>query len=208
MKKYPSIRNAEKIWKEGVLYRETHYPFPEKDEYIFHSRGVGRCCRIIAENCSELNVEKAYALGLLHDYGKRISEKITGRFHGREGYEIMMAMGYDDVARVCLTHSFYAPDFKDNDYPSYKKEWLLWAKEKMSSLIFNDYDRLVQLCDLFFEGLEKVCIKKRIKGISFRYNLKETDTKNFYDNAVKNKKYFDEKCGCDIYKLLEIKDEF
>lgn len=207
MKKYPSVRNAEKIWKEGIAYRRANYPFPEKNEYIFHSRGVGRSCRIIAEHTPDLDSSKAYVLGLLHDCGKRIPEFSTGRFHVREGYELMEAMDYTDVARVCLTHSFYSPDFDVALYPSYRTEWLVWAKEKMRGLSFNDYDRLVQLCDLFYEGMQKVCLKKRFEGIMKRYNLDEALLKKLYQHALDNKTYFDDKCGCDIYNLLEIKNE-
>lgn len=207
MKKYPNIRNAEKIWREEISYRLANYPFPEKEEYIFHSRGVGRCCRIIAEHTQDLNPEKAYVLGLLHDCGKRVNEKLSGRFHVREGYDLMEAMDYTDVARVCLTHSFYSPNFDEKFYPSYRPEWLTWAKDKMRGITFNDYDRLVQLCDLFFEGLEKVCLKKRFEGLIRRYNLQWPLLQSLYQHALDNKKFFDEKCGCCIYDLLEIKNE-
>ena len=84
MKKYPNIRNAEKIWREGIKYRELNFDFNEKDVYIFHSRGVAYCCQEIAKKTKELDEDKAYVLGLLHDYGKRQPEKLTGRFHGLE----------------------------------------------------------------------------------------------------------------------------
>ena len=65
----------------------------------------------------------------------------------------------------------------------------------------------MQLCDLFFEGLEKVCLKKRFEGLIRRYNLQWPLLQSLYQHALDNKKFFDEKCGCCIYDLLEIKNE-
>lgn len=204
MKKYPNIRNAEKIWCEGIKYRELNFDFNEKDVYIFHSRGVAYCCQEIAKKTKELDEDKAYVLGLLHDYGKRQPEKLTGRFHGQEGYDVMNAMSYPDVARICLTHSFYAPNFNEKYYKSYKPEWLSWAKEKMLGMEFNDYDYLVQLCDMFFEDINMVNIKERMKGIVKRYSLTWDDIEIQYEHVMNIKNYFDKKCNENVYKLLNI----
>ena len=116
----------------------------------------------------------------------------------------MMSMGYPDVAEICLTHTFYAPNFSFDSFPSYTLDDLVWAKNKMANMTFNDYDLLVQLCDMFFEGLNKVRIEDRFQGIIKRYNLQFTDIENSYNHALENKKYFESKIHTDIYNLLDI----
>ncbi|AKN33826.1 phosphohydrolase [Clostridium carboxidivorans P7] len=44
-----------------------------------HSINVGVSAQIIAEKCTNLNPDKAYALGLLHDIGRRYG--ISARRH-------------------------------------------------------------------------------------------------------------------------------
>ena len=204
MNGYPNREQALSIWQEGLNFRITNYGFDVPDEYVFHTKGIAESCEIIAKQIAELNPEKAYVLGLLHDYGKKYPEKELGGFHGRYGYDEMMQMGFSDVARVCLTHSFYASDFNKDDYKNYSSKDLDWAQDKLKNIIFDDYDKLVQLCDMFFEGLNKVTFEKRFEGIMMRHNLSFDNVENLYHHAEENKKYFDKKCGTDIYKLLGI----
>lgn len=201
---YPNREQALSIWQEGLNFRITNYGFDVADEYVFHTKGIAESCEIIAKQIASLNAEKAYVLGLLHDYGKKYPEKELGGFHGHYGYDEMMQMGFPDVARVCLTHSFYASDFNKDDYKNYSSKDLDWAQDKLKNIIFDDYDKLVQLCDMFFEGRNKVTFEKRFEGIMKRHNLSFDNIKNLYHHAEENKKYFDNKCGTDIYKLLGI----
>ena len=102
-KGYPDIKTAKKIWEEGIKYRKSKpYGFDIEKEYIFHTKGIAAAAKKIAENIPGLNPEKAYVLGLLHDYGKRISERDERYFHGREGYEQMNKHGFYDVAKICF----------------------------------------------------------------------------------------------------------
>ena len=204
MNGYPDREQALSIWQEGLNFRISNYGFDVADEYVFHTKGIAESCEIIAKQIAGLNTEKAYVLGLLHDYGKKYPEKELGGFHGRYGYEEMKQMGFPDVARVCLTHSFYSSDFNKENYKNYSSKDLDWAKEKLKNIIFDDYDKLVQLCDMFFEGLNKVTFEKRFEGIMKRHNLSFENITNLYYYAEENKKYFDKKCGTDIYKLLGI----
>ena len=41
---------------------------------------------------------------LLHDIGRKFG--VSYLKHVSDGYSYMMSLGYDEVARVCLTHSF------------------------------------------------------------------------------------------------------
>lgn len=204
MKDYPDKETALKIWKDGLDFRIKNYGFNVADEYKFHTQGVAESCYLIATHTSDMDSEKAYVLGLLHDYGKKYPEKELNGFHGRWGYEEMIKMGYPAVARICLTHTFYSTDFDANCFPSYPAKDLAWAKKQLQQINYDDYDHIVQLCDMFFEKMSMVSLQKRFSGIMERYHLSFDTLKNSYDYAVKNKEYFDKKCQMDVYKILGI----
>ena len=203
---YPDLKTALKIWQEGIDFRLSQpYAWPTHKEYIFHTTGIGEAAQKIASKTPYLNSEKAYVLGLLHDYGKKYDERQTGKFHGQTGYEELLKLGYDECARICLTHSFPNKDFNDKYYASYKPERLEWAHQKLGDIEeYDDYDKLIQLCDMFFEGMSKVRFEERFAGIRKRYGLSKEQTAEQENYAKKNKDYFDELCKEDVYSLLNI----
>lgn len=203
MNNYPNITEAIKIWQESLSGILSHAKPNIQMEYIYHTTGVAEAAFKIALN-SGLDPQKAYICGLLHDYGKIQDEKTTGKAHFLVGYEKMISLGYDFVAKICLSHSFPIKDFCFEDYSSYTDEALTKTKAILSSVEYDDYDRLIQLCDIFFEGMNKVTYQQRIKSIKNRYNLTDKQVKNLTTGAEKNKKHFDKLCGCDIYKILNI----
>ena len=75
-----------------------------------HSLNVANAAKIVAGNCKELDSEKAYVCGLLHDIGRRTG--IAAVRHIIDGYDYSISQGWDEVARVCLTHSFPVKDIE------------------------------------------------------------------------------------------------
>ena len=69
-----------------------------------HSLTAAHCAEKIAAACGDMDAEKAYVLGLLHDIGRKFGVRHLG--HVSDGYAYMMCLGYDEAARICLTHSF------------------------------------------------------------------------------------------------------
>ena len=208
----PSREEAERLWQDGIDYRCRYYGFLDyggneiKDEYIFHTRSVAQTASKIAAAVN-LNSEKAYILGLLHDCGRRVDEFRGGRFHAVEGFDMMMKLGYAEVARICISHSFPQPDFDIKNYPKFSKADLLYAKKILNNMVYDDYDYLIQFCDLLFEGLNMVGINTRVRGIMRRYGLPFQNVSALWENGRRLKKYFDDKLGKDIYDFLGIKDE-
>ena len=98
---YPDWQEAHRLLTEA----ESCNPGPWGD----HSRVAAMCAERIAQ-ATGLNAEKAYVLGLLHDIGRKFG--VYHIPHVYNGYHYMMELGYGDVARVCLTHSFSTPDFR------------------------------------------------------------------------------------------------
>lgn len=68
-----------------------------------HSRTAAHCAEKIAQACGDMDANKAYILGLLHDIGRKFGVRHLG--HISDGYTYMMTLGYDEVAKICLTRS-------------------------------------------------------------------------------------------------------
>lgn len=201
----PDIKTAIALWQESLTGNCLWNTDSKIREYIYHTNGVGDAAYKIAKHCG-LNPERSYIFGLLHDYGKIQNEKTTGIAHFIVGYETMMSKGWDDVARICITHSFPCQNINFKNYSQYQIKDLQKAQDIISSLQYDDYDRLIQLCDMFFEGNNIVSIHNRISGICQRYNLNQEQAQGLEESAMQNKKYFNDKYGCDVYNLLNIKE--
>ena len=163
-----------------------------------HSRTAAHCAERIAEQCSDLDSEKAYILGLLHDIGRKFGTRHLG--HVSDGYSYMMSLGYDDAAKVCLTHSFSTGNIGEYignfDISGDQIEEIEEALERIS---FDDYDRLVQLCDSLSGTDGAVDMEVRMGDVKRRYGRYPQSK---WDKNLALKKLFDEKAGRDIYEIL------
>ena len=112
---------------------------------LIHILGVAKLAKELAIKFG-LDADKAYVMGLLHDIGRRAG--IKGILHIFDGYDYMMSLGQDEVALICLTHSFPIKNvntfFGKYDCTAQQKEFL---KEFVEQSEYNDYDILIQLCD-------------------------------------------------------------
>lgn len=99
----PTRERAEELLSEA----EQCNPGPWGD----HSRTAAHCAERIAQACGDLDPDKAYILGLLHDIGRKFGVRHPG--HVSDGYSYMMSLGYEEAARVCLTHSFHNQTLDD-----------------------------------------------------------------------------------------------
>ena len=73
--------------------------------WVRHSVNTGIAARNIAEKVPSLDPEKAYIVGLLHDIGRRVGI-VDIPTHVYEGYRYCMQKGWDEAARICMTHSY------------------------------------------------------------------------------------------------------
>ena len=83
----PTRQQAEELLKEA----EKCNP----GAWVNHSRVVAHCAEKIAEECDDMNSDKAYILGLLHDIGRKFGIRHLG--HVSDGYSYMISLGYDEV---------------------------------------------------------------------------------------------------------------
>ena len=117
----------------------------------------------------------------------------------------MTDLGYHDSARICLTHSFSIRDL--NSFASIElgndctKEEVKFIEDYLSSVQYNDYDRLIQLCDYlsFHDG--PAHIEKRFVDIALRNGFTGY-TLDKWRALLSIKDDFDKLCGCDIYSLI------
>ncbi len=187
---YPTRNKAEEILVEAVQCN----PGP----WEAHSRVAARCAKQIAEACQGMNAEKAYALGLLHDIGRKFGVKHLG--HVYDGWKYMLACGYDDAAKICLTHSFNEGKLEGYigrfDITEEQTEEIRHALQDTE---LDDYDKLIQLCDSIAAAEGVVDMEVRMEDIKRRYG---SYPQSKWDKNVELKEYFDRKTGRDIYEIV------
>ena len=192
--KVPSVEEAKKLIEEAAKLN----PGP----WIEHNKTAGFCARTIAEKCDDMNPDVAYVMGLLHDIGRR--EGIMDMRHIYAGYLFMSFLGYDDSARICLTHSFpYKNIDAYNGQNDCLEEETEYIKNYLDTLEYNDYDRLIQLCDAISFPEGPTYVEKRLVDVVIRRGFNDLTIPK-WKAFLELKNYFDEKAGMDIYKLLNV----
>ena len=168
-----------------------------------HSLTAAHCAEKIAAACRDMDAEKAYVLGLLHDIGRKFGVRHLG--HVSDGYTYMMCLGYDEAARICLTHSFnnhkldeYIGKFDVSD------EEMEMIKTELARTVYDDYDRLIQLCDSLAGAEGVLDIEDRMNDVKKRYGSYPQEK---WDSNMRLKRYFEKKMKKDIYLVCE-KDSF
>lgn len=165
-----------------------------------HSRSVAQNARLIAEKTGCMDCDKAYVMGLMHDIGRRAG--IKGILHIFDGYDYMMSLGQEEIARICLTHSFPLKDvntfFGKYDCTSEQKDFLRGFLEHIE---YDHYDILIQLCDAISLPNGACIMEKRLVDVALRHGLPDF-TLDKWKAFMYTKKRFDELCGCSIYIFL------
>ena len=179
----PTRDEAEKLLKEA----EACNPGPWGN----HSRTAAHCAEKIAGACGDMDPEKAYILGLLHDIGRKFGVRHLG--HVSDGFSYMMSLGYDEAARICLTHSFHnlTTDEYIGKFDTTREELELIESE-LKKVSLDDYDRLIQLCDALAGSEGVLDIGERMNFVKKRYGHYPQSK---WDANLRLKAYFEEKTG-------------
>ena len=168
------------------------------EPWVKHSENVGIAARNIAEKIPGMDPQKAYIVGLLHDIGRRVGI-VDIPTHVYEGYKYCMENGWDEAARVCMTHSFRLMKDEFDYEPSTDAEKAI--KEFILHTEADDYDKLIQLCDSLATDYGFVILEKRFVDVTRRYGIMEGYIKG-WDVSFEIKETFEEKMGCSIYDVL------
>lgn len=124
-----------------------------------HCLTAAHCAEKIAEACGDMDSEKAYVLGLLHDIGRKF-----------------------DVS----------------------KEELTLIKHELDKVIFDEYDKLIQLCDCLAGTNGVLDIEMRMSDVKRRYGFYPQQK---WDSNIRLMHYFEGKINKSIYIVCE-KDKF
>ena len=168
-----------------------------------HSLVAAEAARAIATRHPELDADCAYVLALLHDIGRgEGGPGVADVRHILDGHRLMLDQGFDDCARICLTHSFplkHADAFASRwDCPPAEKRFV---QDFLDQVEYTAYDRLVQLCDALALPSGPCVIEKRLVDIVLRHGFNDLTVAKWraifalYDE-------FSAAVGASIYTLL------
>ncbi len=190
--KIPTVAEAERLLGEAAVSN----PGP----WVMHSRYVALAAQAIATRDPRLDGQGAYVLGCMHDIGRR--EGVTGRRHILDGYRFMLSLGYDDAARICLTHSFplkeAAAIYGDADWSEADGAFVA---QSLAAMDYTPYDRLIQLCDSLALPDGFCLLEKRFVDVVSRYGPNAYTVPKWQATlAIKDE--FEAAIGGSIYDLL------
>lgn len=165
-----------------------------------HSRYVALACRNIAEKCPHLDAEQAYLYGLLHDIGRYAG--VTSERHLLDGYRYCMSRGWEKAAQICISHAFMVQDINTSigifDMPPEDKAFMA---DFVRNAVYDDYDRLVQLCDALALPTGFCLLEKRFVDVTLRYGVHPA-TLDRWRAVLDSKARFEAIMGCSIYACL------
>ena len=130
-------KSAEKLLLEAKSMNEG--------PWIEHSYNVAHLAEKIVSKAG-MDSEKAYILGMLHDIGRK-NGNMQAR-HAIEGFQFLTNIGFDEGARICLTYTFQYKDIEAiYDTWDCNDDEKHFMTEYLKNVTYNDYDKLIQLCD-------------------------------------------------------------
>jgi hypothetical protein len=190
--KLPCLATAERLLQEG----EARNP----GAWVAHSRHVALAARCLAEHHPELEPKAAFIMGLLHDIGRQDGSRNMD--HTLDGYRFLMALGYPDAARICLTHSFPFQDIRAalGNWECSEEDYQ-FVKDFVANTTFDTYDRLLQLCDALAMA-EGICLmEKRLVDAVRRHGFNDFTLKK-WQAYFEIQREFEAALDRSIYKVL------
>ncbi len=188
----PPLQQAEALLEQGAARNAG--------DWVGHSRYVARAAQAIASRIPALDSQTAYILGLLHDIGRQFGH--SGMRHILDGYILLKEQGFEDAARICLTHSFPIQQVEAVagrwDCPPEQNEFV---REYLASIEYNDYDRLIQLCDALALPNGFCLMEKRLMDVALRHGLNEYSLPR-WQAYLRLKADFEARIGGSVYRLL------
>lgn len=165
-----------------------------------HSRHVAKACENIASRCKGLSASQAYIFGLLHDIGRHAG--ISSEKHLIDGYRYCMERGWEKAAQICISHGFMIQDIETSigEFDVSEDDYL-FMKDFIANAVYDDYDRLVQLCDALALPTGFCLLEKRFVDVAIRYGTRPAMADR-WKKTMEIKAMFEQKTGCSIYTLL------
>ncbi|HLZ30072.1 MAG TPA: HD domain-containing protein [Chloroflexota bacterium] len=191
----PTVQRAQQI------LAEAHARNP--GQWADHSRVAAESARAIAAHHPSLDPDAAYVLGLLHDVGRGAGGSgVADVRHLLDGYRLMLDAGFEDSARICLTHSF---PIKQAD--AFARPWDCPAEDKrfvqdyLDHVEYTAYDRLIQLCDAVALPSGPCLMEKRLVDVALRHGFNALTVAR-WQAFLSLRHEFEAAAGASIYALL------
>lgn len=190
--KIPTMQQADAILHEASMLNPGIW--------VEHSINVAKVAKNIAEYCLDLESDTAYIFGLLHDIGRRIGA--SQMRHVIDGYIYLKNIGYDDAARICMTHTF---SYKNINAIFGKwdctNEELKFIENYLSTLEYDDYDLLIQLSDALVLPSGFCLAEKRMIETALKFGINDYTVKK-WSSVFDIKQHFEKKINRSIYTLM------
>ena len=165
-----------------------------------HSRYVAMACENIARHCPDLSENTAYILGLLHDIGRYAG--VSSEKHLIDGYRYCMERGWEKAAQICISHAFVIRDINTSiGIFDVTEEEYQFIKSFVENAVYDDYDRLVQMCDALALPTGFCILEKRFVDVAIRYGIHPAMPER-WKKTFEIKGMFENKIGSSIYDLL------
>ncbi len=179
---------------------------PQNQKSFMHSKTVANAALLIAKNTSELDSNKAYSYGLMHDIGKFYLPKSEMYKHPRIGYDLMKN-SHPDIANICISHPF--PNFESYDHIMHYCQNDRTEASQISDILKtvkkNDYIELVQFCDKVSRLDDYISLEEKLKWYLATYNINQNELSGHYLNQLNHiKSKFDSMTSSEVYKILSI----
>lgn len=166
-----------------------------------HSINCAKAARAIAGKSKNLDPDTAFQMGLLHDIGRR--EGVSHLKHTIDGYKFLTQMKYDNLARICLSHSFSIKDIRYySGEADCSKEDYDFIVNFLKNTEYDEYDLLIQLCDALALPQGITIIEKRFFDVVSRHGYDEYSFAK-WSKVFEIKGYFDSIIGKSIYCLFK-----
>lgn len=168
--------------------------------WVEHSRFVALACKNIAARCAGMDADQAYCFGLLHDIGRYAG--MSSERHLIDGYRFCMEKEWKKAAQICISHAFMIQDIHTSIGTfDVTEEDFCFMEKFIKTAAYDDYDRLVQLCDALALPTGFCILEKRFVDVTIRYGA-HPHTVDRWKKVLEIKADFEEKMKGSIYNLL------
>lgn len=192
MLRVPNRQQAEAFIREAEIMN----PGP----WIPHSLYAAQAAEAIARYHPALDPDAAFVMGYLHDIGRRAG--IHGMRHMIDGHAFLAAQGFEDAARICITHSYIIKEIDsvvgERDCTNQELEFM---HRFLAGCVYDEYDRLIQLSDTISEPSGFCLIEKRLVDVALRYGINDYSLQR-WQAYLDIQKHFEKSMGRSIYSLL------
>ena len=162
--------------ENALVWAERQNP----GKWAAHSRFAALACKNIASRCEGMSAER----------------------HLIDGYRFCIERGWEKAAQICISHAFMIQDIRSSIGTFDVTETdFRFLENFVKNAVYDDYDRLVQLCDALALPTGFCILEKRFVDVTIRYGV-HPYTVDRWKKVLEIKADFEGKINGSIYDLL------